>query len=105
MPPYIKSALKRRRTPRKVSGSVFASTPASVAAPFPASLHFTPRVFSSLDEKGIARTTVTLHVGRGTFSPVDESMVTAGAMHPEPIAVSLARLLKPFPPPRLPAKP
>lgn len=52
------------------------------------SLHFTPRVFESLAEKGIARASVTLHVGRGTFSPVDDAAVSGGVLHPEPITIS-----------------
>ena len=51
------------------------------------SLHFTPRVFESLAEKGIVRTAVTLHVGRGTFSPVDDAAVSGGVLHPEPIMI------------------
>lgn len=86
LPPYIHSTDPEEKI-RTEYQSVFASEPASVAAPT-ASLHFTDRVFSALDMKGIARAKVTLHVGRGTFSPVTKEMELSGKLHPEPIHVS-----------------
>jgi S-adenosylmethionine:tRNA ribosyltransferase-isomerase len=86
LPPYIKSSLTEESARRKYQ-TVFANTPASVAAPT-ASLHFTEQVFHSLAERGIERALVTLHVGRGTFSPVSPDMIAAGALHSEPIEIS-----------------
>ncbi len=83
LPPYIQSGLDENEL-RERYQTLFAANPASVAAPT-GSLHFTPRVFESLSEKGIQRASVTLHVGRGTFSPVDDAAVTGGILHPEPI--------------------
>ncbi len=85
LPPYIHSGLDENELREKYQ-TFFAANPASVAAPT-GSLHFTPRVFESLAEKGIARASVTLHVGRGTFSPVDDAAVSGGVLHPEPVII------------------
>jgi S-adenosylmethionine:tRNA ribosyltransferase-isomerase len=50
--------------------TVFAQTPGAVAAPT-AGLHFTPPVIAALKEAGIEIATVTLHVGAGTFKPIE----------------------------------
>lgn len=55
---------------------------ASVAAPT-ASLHFTPRVFASLEEKKIMHMPVTLHVGLGTFASVREDNISEKKLHHE----------------------
>jgi S-adenosylmethionine:tRNA ribosyltransferase-isomerase len=86
LPPYIHSDLDEKDIRAKYQ-STFAANPASVAAPT-ASLHFTDRVFRSLDDKDIRRAVVTLHVGRGTFSPVSESMKSSGTLHAEPIHIN-----------------
>jgi S-adenosylmethionine:tRNA ribosyltransferase-isomerase len=86
LPPYIHSDLPEEKI-RAEYQTTYAAHPASVAAPT-ASLHFTGRVFASLDAKDITRTHVTLHVGRGTFSPVTSDMEKAGKLHPEPIHIS-----------------
>jgi len=85
LPPYIHSGLDEAELREKYQ-TLFAANPASVAAPT-GSLHFTSRVFEALSEKGIARALVTLHVGRGTFSPVDDAAVQGGVLHPEPITI------------------
>jgi S-adenosylmethionine:tRNA ribosyltransferase-isomerase len=53
-----------------------------VAAPT-AGLHFTPALLASLDEAGIGRVTITLHVGAGTFLPMRETDIAAHRMHAE----------------------
>lgn len=85
LPPYIHSDLPEEKV-RTEYQTTFASHPASVAAPT-ASLHFTDRVFASLDAKGISRANVTLHVGRGTFSPLTPDMEKSGKLHAEPIHI------------------
>jgi S-adenosylmethionine:tRNA ribosyltransferase-isomerase len=50
--------------------TVFAQAPGAVAAPT-AGLHFTPTVIAALNEAGIDIATVTLHVGAGTFKPIE----------------------------------
>ena len=72
LPPYIhrKEATPAQRANDNVRyQTVFARAPGAVAAPT-AGLHFTPEVLAQLGERGVARGTVTLHVGIGTFLPV-----------------------------------
>ena len=86
LPPYIHSGLDEKILRQRYQ-TVFATSPASVAAPT-ASLHFTPKVFADLAAKAIEQAYVTLHVGRGTFSPVTDKMHKEGKLHGEPIYVS-----------------
>lgn len=86
LPPYIHSDMPESEL-RSRYQTVFSDQPASVAAPT-ASLHFTEKVFSSLSAKGIETIPVTLHVGRGTFSPVDAAALVSGSLHEEPIYIS-----------------
>jgi len=82
LPPYI--AGKRKPDARDVCDyqTIFARQSGSVAAPT-AGLHFTPELLASLTRKGIARETVTLHVGLGTFLPVAEADTKQHRMHAE----------------------
>ena len=82
LPPYI--AGKRKPDARDVSDyqTTFAKDAASVAAPT-AGLHFTPELFTALSAKGIARETVTLQVGAGTFLPVSAEDTEHHRMHSE----------------------
>jgi S-adenosylmethionine:tRNA ribosyltransferase-isomerase len=61
---------------------MFAAADGAVAAPT-ASLHFTPRLIAALDAAGIARETLTLHVGAGTFLPVKADDTAEHKMHAE----------------------
>lgn len=72
---------------RKRYQTVFASAGASVAAPT-ASLHFTDRVFESLQPKNIETVRVTLNVGLGTFAPLREENFQTGKLHGEWAMVS-----------------
>jgi len=82
LPPYI----ERRDGPTEADEAdyqtVFAADPGAVAATT-AGLHFTPRLLEALDAAGVARVTVTLHVGAGTFLPVRTDDVSAHRMHAE----------------------
>jgi S-adenosylmethionine:tRNA ribosyltransferase-isomerase len=80
LPPYI----RRPDNPAdKVRyQTVFARKDGSVAAPT-AGLHFTPRLLSGLKARGVARAEVVLHVGLGTFLPMDEGDTGAHRMHSE----------------------
>ncbi len=62
--------------------TVYAKHAGSVAAPT-AGLHFTNDVFDALKEKGIEIAKVTLHVGAGTFKPVNADKITEHKMHSE----------------------
>jgi len=80
LPPYIKRPdldLDRDRYQ-----TVFAREAGSIAAPT-AGLHFTEAILRSLDNAGVERTTITLHVGYGTFKPVRASEVEAHTVDPE----------------------
>ncbi len=80
LPPYI-----RRADTEKDRGdyqTVYAQKEGAVAAPT-AGLHFTPELLARLDAKGIARETLTLHVGAGTFLPVKTERVADHIMHAE----------------------
>jgi S-adenosylmethionine:tRNA ribosyltransferase-isomerase len=61
---------------------MFATRDGAVAAPT-AALHFTPELIAALDETGIGRETLTLHVGAGTFLPVKAEDTADHAMHAE----------------------
>jgi S-adenosylmethionine:tRNA ribosyltransferase-isomerase len=82
LPPYI--AGKRKPDARDLADyqTIFAQHEGSVAAPT-AGLHFTPDLMRRLDEVGIARETVTLHVGAGTFLPVKSDDTSEHKMHSE----------------------
>jgi len=62
--------------------TIFARRDGAVAAPT-AGLHFTPRLLQALDEAGVRRAQVTLHVGAGTFLPVKTEDISAHVMHRE----------------------
>lgn len=89
LPPYMKRPDVEADKTRY--NTVFAEHDGSVAAPT-ASLHFSPAVLQSLAGKGIARTTLTLHVGAGTFLPVKSERMADHAMHHEQVRVPLAAL-------------
>jgi S-adenosylmethionine:tRNA ribosyltransferase-isomerase len=80
LPPY----LEREDEPsdRERYQTVYARTPGSVAAPT-AGLHFTPELLEALEARGVARAALTLHVGPGTFRPVDVDDPAAHEMHAE----------------------
>jgi S-adenosylmethionine:tRNA ribosyltransferase-isomerase len=85
LPPYIKRSAEDdpdREADRERYQTVYARRPGAVAAPT-AGLHFTPEVFAALDAKGVRRTTLTLHVGLGTFQPVTAERVQDHHMRAE----------------------
>jgi S-adenosylmethionine:tRNA ribosyltransferase-isomerase len=67
--------------------TVYADKQGSVAAPT-AGLHFTPELFHKLAQKGIDTTYITLHVGVGTFRPVEVENITEHLMHQEFLQIS-----------------
>jgi len=85
LPPYIRREAddaSLRQTDRQRYQTVFASTPGAVAAPT-AGLHFTSDLLDDLRGKGIATAEVLLHVGLGTFQPVEVSNLADHPMHSE----------------------
>jgi S-adenosylmethionine:tRNA ribosyltransferase-isomerase len=81
LPPYIRGGnmvdadIERYQT-------VFARKPGAVAAPT-AGLHFTPELLKQLDQRGVAFSAVTLHVGMGTFRPIATDDPAEHVMHAE----------------------
>jgi S-adenosylmethionine:tRNA ribosyltransferase-isomerase len=78
LPPYIHQELA---DPERYQ-TVYSRQLGSAAAPT-AGLHFTPELLSQLQEAGVRVVTLTLHVGLGTFRPVQVEDVEAHAMHAE----------------------
>jgi S-adenosylmethionine:tRNA ribosyltransferase-isomerase len=84
LPPYIHRTVESADSERYQT--VYARHDGSVAAPT-AGLHFTEAIFRQLEERGIQRSFVTLHVGAGTFLPVKAATLREHPMHMEFIAV------------------
>ena len=82
LPPYIAGKRAADDADRGDYQTMFAREDGAVAAPT-AALHFTDRLVSALDEAGIARETLTLHVGAGTFLPVKVEDTAEHKMHAE----------------------
>jgi S-adenosylmethionine:tRNA ribosyltransferase-isomerase len=83
LPPYIKEKLD---DPERYQ-TVYAKHNGSAAAPT-AGLHFTTELLDKIREKGIELCYITLHVGLGTFKPVDVDDVKEHVMHEEVYEVS-----------------
>ena len=84
LPPYIHredSAMDRDRYQ-----TVFAKERGSAAAPT-AGLHFTPEMLSRVRERGANVARVTLHVGLGTFKPIEAEEIEANVLHHETYGV------------------
>jgi len=82
LPPYIASKRPADAEDRADYQTMFAREEGAVAAPT-AALHFTPELLEALDERGIGRETLTLHVGAGTFLPVKADDTSEHKMHAE----------------------
>ena len=78
LPPYIKEKLKDKDRYQ----TVYAKNIGSAAAPT-AGLHFTKELLTEIENKGIQICYITLHVGLGTFRPVNVEDVTTHKMHTE----------------------
>lgn len=83
LPPYIRAS---DSTPEQYQ-TVYAKVPGAVAAPT-AGLHFTNELLDRLAERGIGQAHVTLHVGVGTFRPVEAEDITTHQMHHEWLEIS-----------------
>lgn len=83
LPPYIKEKLD---DPDRYQ-TVYAKTPGSAAAPT-AGLHFTPELLATIQAQGVIIVPITLHVGLGTFRPVEADDVSNHVMHEEYYDVS-----------------
>ncbi|MCX6910357.1 MAG: tRNA preQ1(34) S-adenosylmethionine ribosyltransferase-isomerase QueA [Verrucomicrobia bacterium] len=81
LPPYIRHG-EDAPADRERYQTIFARQPCAVAAPT-AGLHFTPRTFEALAQRGVLVHRLTLHVGPGTFKPVATDDIEQHAMHIE----------------------
>lgn len=84
LPPYITTS----QAADEQYQTVYAQQPGAIAAPT-AGLHFTPELIAKLGDRGINQAFITLHVGVGTFRPVEVEDVTSHEMHEEWIEVPL----------------
>jgi S-adenosylmethionine:tRNA ribosyltransferase-isomerase len=89
LPPYIKRKKDLTADDNDIERyqTVYARVPGSVAAPT-AGLHFSHHILSLIREKGIPIAPVTLHVGHGTFSPIETEHVEDHRMHEESFEIS-----------------
>ena len=91
IPPYLNR--DTQESDKTTYQTVYSKIKGSVAAPT-AGLHFTNNVLKSLDDAGIDREEVTLHVGAGTFKPVKSEEIEGHEMHTEYICVHKGTLEK-----------
>jgi len=90
LPPYIS---RKKQNPEQIEEdkiryqTIYASEPGAAAAPT-AGLHFTPEIFRTLENQGVKKAELTLHVGLGTFRPVSAEIITDHEMHHERYAIS-----------------
>ncbi|MEA5605134.1 tRNA preQ1(34) S-adenosylmethionine ribosyltransferase-isomerase QueA [Nostoc sp. UHCC 0252] len=85
LPPYITASSAADEQYQ----TVYAKQPGAIAAPT-AGLHFTPELLQKLRDRNIHQAFITLHVGVGTFRPVEVEDVTTHQMHEEWIEVPAA---------------
>jgi len=86
LPPYIQRSVASD-SDRNRYQTTYAEHPGSVAAPT-AGLHFTPELLERCRQKGIQVARVTLHIGIGTFRPINVSRISEHRMHTEWCSVS-----------------
>ncbi len=92
LPPYIRRQRRAQNQPevqpedKQSYNTVYAAQPGSVAAPT-AGLHFTPQLLSQLEDAGLKKAFLTLHVGLGTFAPVRTDRVEDHPIHEEWVSI------------------
>lgn len=91
IPPYLKR--DTQESDKVTYQTVYSKIKGSVAAPT-AGLHFTDDVLKSIDNNGVEREELTLHVGAGTFKPVKSEEISGHSMHTEYICVLKSTLKK-----------
>ena len=89
IPPYLNR--DTQESDKTTYQTVYSKIKGSVAAPT-AGLHFTDDVLRSLDDCGVQRDEITLHVGAGTFKPVKSDEIEGHDMHTEYISVHRSTL-------------
>lgn len=89
IPPYLNR--DTQESDKTTYQTVYSKIKGSVAAPT-AGLHFTDDVLRFLDDSGVQRDEITLHVGAGTFKPVKSQEIEGHDMHTEYISVHRSTL-------------
>jgi S-adenosylmethionine:tRNA ribosyltransferase-isomerase len=87
LPPYIRRANGPSAADRERYQTVYARAGRAVAAPT-AGLHFTPELLEALADRGVETVRLTLHVGPGTFKPVQADDPREHRLDPEDYEVS-----------------
>jgi len=82
LPPYIARKRPANSSDRDRYQTVFSRIPGSVAAPT-AGLHLSDPLIKELEDRGVAVSRVTLHVGLGTFRPLGDGTLEDHRMHSE----------------------
>ncbi len=82
LPPYIERSGQPEPADAERYQTVYAARDGAVAAPT-AGLHFTPDLLERVQAAGVQLARVTLHVGPGTFLPIDVEDLAAHRLHPE----------------------
>jgi S-adenosylmethionine:tRNA ribosyltransferase-isomerase len=90
LPPYLKRSAEP--ADRERYQTIYSRHDGAVAAPT-AGLHFTNTVLALLEEKGIEKEFITLHVGAGTFMPIKEKDASHHQMHAEQIIITRSNLI------------
>ncbi len=85
LPPYINR--EAEESDKEDYQTVYAENPGSVACPT-AGLHMTPEIMAELVAKGVKIARLTLHVGAGTFKPVESTTIEGHVMHEERYTLS-----------------
>lgn len=93
VPHYIKGVAMDEEALRTRYQTIFAKEAYSIAAPT-ASLHFTDEVFTKLTSREVDTTTLTLHVGLGTFKPLTKENFESNTLHNERYVIGETSLLK-----------
>lgn len=91
LPPYIKR--EDIETDKERYQTVYAEYEGSVAAPT-AGLHFTDEIFSRIKNKKIEIAKLNLHVGPGTFKPIDTEKISEHMMHSELVIINKQTIKK-----------
>ena len=82
LPPYIERPAGPLPADAQDYQTIFARHPGAVAAPT-AGLHFSAALLDALEQRGVRRIALTLHVGAGTFLPVRGEKIEQHRLHPE----------------------
>ncbi len=91
LPPYIKRQVEKNDEERYQT--VYAEPEGAVAAPT-AGLHFTNGIIKKLEERGVTKDFVTLHVSAGTFQPIKTDDILEHPMHQEEIIINRTNVEK-----------